>query len=119
MTFHGACQNPHPLRWVLANALGVEEGQIRVIAPDVGGGFGLKMHGHPEEPLICVLRRLTGRPVKWIEDRRETLLVGGREHVHRFKVAFTSDGRDHRAARPLRGERRRARRGAGLGHGAS
>jgi carbon-monoxide dehydrogenase large subunit len=92
-TFHGACQNPHPLRWVLANALGIEEGQLRVIAPHVGGGFGLKMHGHPEEPLTCVFARLTGRPVKWIEDRRETLLVGGREHMHRFKVGFTSDGR--------------------------
>jgi aerobic carbon-monoxide dehydrogenase large subunit len=91
-TFRGACQNPHPLRWVLANALGVEEGQVRVIAPHVGGGFGLKMHGHPEEPLTCLFAKLTGRPVKWIEDRRETLLVGGREHMHRFKVGFMSDG---------------------------
>ena len=99
-TFHGACQNPHPLRWVLANALGVAESQVRVIAPTVGGAFGLKMHGHPEEPLTCVFSRLTGRPVKWIEDRSETLLVGGREHMHRFKVGFDADGtitafRDH------------------------
>jgi carbon-monoxide dehydrogenase large subunit len=58
------------------------------------------MHGHPEEPLTCVFARLTRRPVKWIEDRRETLLIGGREHLHRFTVGFTSDGtitafRDH------------------------
>jgi carbon-monoxide dehydrogenase large subunit len=92
-TFHGACQNPHPLRWVLARALRVDEGRIRVIAPAVGGGFGLKMHGHPEEALVCLLSRLTGRPVKWIEDRSETLLIGGREHVHRFSVGFDGEGR--------------------------
>lgn len=92
-TFWGACQNPHPLRWVLAHALRVAETQVRVIAPTVGGGFGLKMHGHPEEALVCLLSRLTGRPVKWIEDRAETLIVGGREHVHRFSVGFEDDGR--------------------------
>ena len=85
---------------MLANALRVEEPQIRVIAPHVGGAFGLKMHGHPEEPLVCVLSRVVGRPVKWIEDRRESLLIGGREHVHRFAVGFNDDGtisalRDH------------------------
>jgi aerobic carbon-monoxide dehydrogenase large subunit len=100
LTFYGACQNPHPLRWVLANALQVEESDVHVIAPTVGGGFGLKMHGHPEEALVCVLSKIAGRPVKWIEDRSETLLIGGREHVHRFEVGFTDDGtitafRDH------------------------
>jgi len=98
--FYGASQNPHPLRWVLANALRVDESQIRVIAPHVGGGFGLKMHGHPEEPLVCHLSRQLGRPVRWIEDRRETLLIGAREHVHHWAVAFNDDGmivgfRDH------------------------
>jgi carbon-monoxide dehydrogenase large subunit len=92
-TFYGACQNPHPLRWVLSKALRVEEGQVHVIAPTVGGAFGLKMHGHPEESLVCLLARLVGRPVKWIEDRSETLIIGGREHVHRFEVAFEDDGR--------------------------
>lgn len=91
-TFYGAAQNPHPLRWVLSSALRVDESQVRVIAPHVGGGFGLKMHGHPEEPLVCVLSRALGRPVKWIEDRRETLLIGAREHVHRFAIAFNDDG---------------------------
>lgn len=92
-TFHGACQNPHPLRWVLSKALRTDESRIRVIAPTVGGGFGLKMHGHPEEALCCLLSRLTDRRVKWIEEREETLLVGGREHVHRFSVGFEDDGR--------------------------
>lgn len=92
-TFYGACQNPHPLRWVLAHTLRVTENEVRVIAPTVGGAFGLKMHGHPEEPLTCVLSRLSGKPVKWIEDRTETMLVGAREQMHRFKVAFTSTGK--------------------------
>ncbi len=92
-TFYGASQNPHPLRWVLAHALRVEESQIRVIAPHVGGAFGLKMHGHPEEPLVCHLSRRLRRPVRWIEDRRETLLIGAREHVHHWAVAFNDDGK--------------------------
>lgn len=91
-TFYGASQNPHPLRWVLAQTLRVNEGEVRVIAPTVGGAFGLKMHGHPEEPLVCLLSRLSGRPVKWIEDRSETLQVGAREQTHRFRVGFESDG---------------------------
>jgi aerobic carbon-monoxide dehydrogenase large subunit len=99
-TFYGASQNPHPLRWVLAHALRVRESQVRVIAPHVGGGFGLKMHGHPEEVLVCALSRVLQTPVKWIEDRRETLLIGAREHVHRWAIAFDDDGmflgfRDH------------------------
>lgn len=93
LTFWGSSQNPHPMRWVLAQALRLDEDQVRVVAPDIGGGFGLKMHGHPEEALICVLSRLVpGRPVKWIEDRSESLLIGARQHRHRFAVAFNDDG---------------------------
>ncbi len=93
LTFYGACQNPHPLRWVLSHALGLPEGKIRIVAPHVGGGFGLKMHGHPEEALVCMLSRMLERPVRWIEDRRETFLIGGREQTHTFKVAFDDEGR--------------------------
>ena len=92
-TFYCNAQNPHPLRWVMSTALRVSESQIRVIAGNVGGGFGLKMPGHPEEILTCVLSRLLGRPVKWIEDRDEALLLGAREHMHRFKVGFDKDGK--------------------------
>ncbi len=91
-TFYGSVQNPHPLRWVLAQALRVSESDVRVIAPTVGGAFGLKMHGHPEESLVCLLSKMAGRPVKWIEDRSETLLVGAREQHHHFSVGFTADG---------------------------
>ena len=93
-TFYGAAQNPHPMRWVMSATLGVDEHQIRVIAPNVGGGFGLKMPGHAEESLVLVMSRLIGgKPVKWIEERNEALLLGAREHVHRFKVGATKDGK--------------------------
>lgn len=92
MTLYGSVQNPHPLRTVLAEALGMPENQLRIIAPHVGGAFGSKMHGHPEEPLLCILAKLTGVPVKWIESRREHMLIGGRQQTHRFEAAFNSDG---------------------------
>ena len=92
LTYHGSAQNPHPFRWVLSRALRLEEEQVRIIAPSVGGGFGLKMHGHPEEPLVALASMLLGRPVKWIETREETLTIGAREHVHRFEIAFSDDG---------------------------
>ena len=93
LTLHATAQNPHPLRNVLASALRMAENRIRIIVPNLGGGFGLKMHGHPEEPLICFLAMQTGHPVKWVEDRAECLLIGGREQLHEFEVAFNNDGR--------------------------
>jgi carbon-monoxide dehydrogenase large subunit len=97
---HATSQNPHQLRWMLARSLRVDEQKIRVIVPALGGGFGLKLCGHPEETLVCVLSRVAQRPVKWIEDRSECLLIGAREQAHRFTVGFESDGtilalRDH------------------------
>ena len=92
LTVHGTFQNPHVARGVLAGALGLPETGVRVIAPTIGGGFGMKMHGHPEETLVCVLSRVAGRPVKWFETRQEALHIGGREQTHRFRVAFDDDG---------------------------
>jgi carbon-monoxide dehydrogenase large subunit len=92
LTFHGSSQNPHPLRSNLATALGVPETKIRVVAARLGGGFGHKFHGYPEEPLVCVLSKLTGRPVQWLETRADSMLVGAREMVHRIEVAFEADG---------------------------
>ncbi len=93
LTLYATAQNPHPLRNVLSSALRMPENRIRIIVPNLGGAFGLKMHGHPEEPLICLLAMLTLRPVKWVEDRAECLLIGGREQLHHFEVAFNNDGR--------------------------
>lgn len=92
LTVHGTFQNPHIVRGVLAGALGLPETAVRVVAPTIGGGFGMKMHGHPEETLVCVLSKLVSRPVKWSETREESLVIGGREQTHRFKVAFDGEG---------------------------
>ncbi len=90
---YATSQHPHQLRWQISKALRVEEHQVRIVVPSLGGGFGLKLAGHPEETLVCLASRLVGRPVKWIEDRSECLLIGAREQVHRFSVGFQSDGR--------------------------
>jgi len=93
LTLYATTQNPHQLRHQLAGALGRPEHRIRVIAPPLGGAFGLKMIGHPEESLVCLLALLTGRPVKWVEDREECLIITGREQTHHVEVACAADGR--------------------------
>jgi len=93
LTFYATSQKPHPLRWVLSQTLAIPETQIRIVVPDLGGAFGLKIHSHPEETLVCLLSRQLDRPVKWIEDRAECLLVSGREQTHAFAIGFDSDGR--------------------------
>jgi carbon-monoxide dehydrogenase large subunit len=87
-------QSPHMLRAALAEALGVAESAVRVLCPSVGGGFGPKMHAYPEDVAVCLLARRLGRPVKWIEDRRENLLSSAqaREHVNHIEVAARRDG---------------------------
>ncbi len=93
MTAYGTFQNPHIVRGVLATALRLRQTEVRVVAPAIGGAFGLKMHGHPEELLVCVLSRELGAPVKWADSRAECLQVGAREQTHRFRVGFDDDGR--------------------------
>jgi carbon-monoxide dehydrogenase large subunit len=74
--------------------LGLPEHRIRVIVPDVGGGFGNKDHPYPEEMLVGLLAMQTRRPVKWVEDRREHLVstVHAREQVQRVELAAKRDG---------------------------
>jgi carbon-monoxide dehydrogenase large subunit len=93
LTFWGTANNPHPLRAELSQALGVPESKIRVIAPRAGGSFGLKMHGHPEEVLVCILARRLGRPVRWTEDRAHCMLIGAREHTITYQAGFDPAGR--------------------------
>jgi aerobic carbon-monoxide dehydrogenase large subunit len=92
ITLYATSQNPHPLRNVLAQALRMPENLIRIVAPAIGGAFGMKMHGHPEEALVCLLTKRTGRPVKWVEDREECLLIGAREQSHEVELAVTKSG---------------------------
>jgi carbon-monoxide dehydrogenase large subunit len=87
-------QIPHLVRTLLSGALSMPEHRIQVIAPDVGGGFGCKIQLYPEELLVPYLARQLGRPVKWIERRREhfTSTIHGRGLVEYFDAAVKNDG---------------------------
>ena len=95
LTFWQSTQGVHKTRSLLAEALDVPEHAIRVIAPDVGGGFGVKFGLYDEELLTAFAARHVGRPVKWIETRSESLLATnhGRGQVHEAELAVDRDGR--------------------------
>lgn len=95
LTMWSSTQVPHHVRDGLADALGLRYERVRVIAPDVGGGFGPKDHVYPDEVLTCLAAMRLGVPVKWVEDRREhfTATVQAREQIHRARLAFRDDGR--------------------------
>ncbi|HLH26762.1 MAG TPA: xanthine dehydrogenase family protein molybdopterin-binding subunit [Chloroflexota bacterium] len=89
-----ATQAAHVERSVLAERLGFPEHRLRVIAPHVGGAFGSKLHVYPEEVLVALFALRTGRPVRWIEDRREHLLatIHAREQRIDLELAARRDG---------------------------
>ena len=95
LTVWSSTQIPHLLRTYLAEELQWPENAIRVIAPEVGGGFGVKGHVFAEEVLVAWLAIRTRRPVKWIEDRREHLIasIHAREHVHTLEAYVAADGK--------------------------
>jgi carbon-monoxide dehydrogenase large subunit len=94
VTIWSATQVPHILRFALQLVLGIPESKIRVIAPDVGGGFGSKLNVYAEEALAIALARRLGRPVKWTEERSENSMatIHGRDVVHELTFAATKDG---------------------------
>jgi len=87
-------QNPHVHRLFLSAILGIPENRLRVIAPDVGGGFGSKIPVYPLEAIVARLAMDLGRPVKYVETRRDNFLdtIHGRDHIEDVEVAFKSDG---------------------------
>lgn len=95
LVVYSACQMPHIIRTGLSECLGLDHGQIRVVAPDVGGGFGYKGILLPEEVALCWLAMRRGHPVRWIEDRREHLTASAncREHHYRITGYADRDGR--------------------------
>jgi aerobic carbon-monoxide dehydrogenase large subunit len=95
LTVWDGTQMPHRAKAVLVAALGLAEHQVRVIAPDVGGGFGPKAVFHPEELALPAAAMLLGRPVKWIEDRAENFVATAaeRNQVWDVEAAFAADGR--------------------------
>ena len=93
LTVWDSTQHPHEVREHLAHLLGRAESSIRVVAPDVGGGFGEKASFFPEEVLIPYLSILLGRPIKWIENRQENMTAfHGRGHSVKLEAAVKSDG---------------------------
>ncbi|WP_179137842.1 xanthine dehydrogenase family protein molybdopterin-binding subunit [Candidatus Entotheonella palauensis] len=95
LTIWNATQFPHFVQRALVSVLGWPAHRIRVVAPDVGGGFGVKASSYPEDILIPLAAMLLGRPVKWIEDRREHFMasIHSREQVHDIEIAAMRDGR--------------------------
>jgi carbon-monoxide dehydrogenase large subunit len=89
-----ATQVPHILKTMAALTLGIPEHKLRVIAPDVGGGFGGKIAVHPEEGLALLIAQKLGKPVKWTETRSETMLTShhGRDQIQDITITARRDG---------------------------
>ena len=94
ITVWSATQVPHILRVMSALTLGIPEHKLRVIAPDVGGGFGGKIGVLPEEMMSLIVARKLGKPVKWNESRSETMLAAhhGRDQIQDITVSANADG---------------------------
>jgi carbon-monoxide dehydrogenase large subunit len=95
LTAHVSTQVPHLVRMQLAQSLRLDEGDVRVVTGDVGGGFGLKLGVYPEDVLACLHAIELRAPVKWTEDRIEHFraTTHGREAVHEFRIGADADGR--------------------------
>lgn len=95
LTIWASTQVVHWVRREVASLLGIPQARVRCVAPDVGGGFGVKGHVYPEDLIVSYLARALGRPVRWIEDRREHFLsaIHSRDQIHDVEVAFDDAGR--------------------------
>ena len=95
LTVWNSTQLAHEARYFIMKLLGLDENRIRVVTPDVGGGFGAKFIFYPEEVAISAASLLLRRPVKWIEDRREHFMasIQEREQYWDVEVGFDDDGR--------------------------
>ena len=89
-----ATQIPHIAKTTLAMTTGISESRLRIVAPDVGGGFGSKLNVYAEESLALVLANKLGRPIKWTEERSENYLatIHGRDHITEMEIAAQADG---------------------------
>ena len=94
-TLYSASQNPHGFRMEMSHVFHVAENRIRVVAPDVGGGFGLKGNPFPDDALVLWASRRIRRPVKWVASRSESMLTDhcGRETVYYGELALDENGK--------------------------
>ncbi|HST26016.1 MAG TPA: molybdopterin cofactor-binding domain-containing protein [Gaiellaceae bacterium] len=95
VTITTSTQGPHIMRTAYTLVLGVPEAKIRVIAPDVGGGFGSKLDVYAEDVIVIAIARKLGRPVKWTEERSEGNLatIHGRDVIQEIELAATAEGK--------------------------
>jgi len=95
LELHGATKRPHPNRDMLARMLGRSPTTVHLYECHIGGGFGVRGEIYPEDVLVCAAALKLGRPVKWIEDRRENLMAcnHSREQRHRVRAAVDAEGR--------------------------
>ncbi|MCC6226550.1 MAG: xanthine dehydrogenase family protein molybdopterin-binding subunit [Microthrixaceae bacterium] len=95
LTMWLSTQAAHAAHGALAGALGLDRSSVRIVAPDVGGGFGAKISTYPEEILVGWLARRVQRPVRWVETRSESMLAlgHGRDQHHTFTIGGSRDGR--------------------------
>ena len=95
LTLWSGTQVPHLVRHLLASILELPENRLRVVAPDVGGGFGVKTILYPEDVCLCLLARRLGRPVKWVERRAESFhgSAHARDHAYVVRAGFDEEGR--------------------------
>ena len=94
LTLYSSTQVPHHIRSYVAEQLGIAEGSIRVIAPDVGGGFGYKGKHYPEETIVAWTARRLRQPVKWVASRSESFVSDnqGRDHLTHAELALDDEG---------------------------
>jgi carbon-monoxide dehydrogenase large subunit len=94
LTVHQSHQSPHQMQDIYSRHLGIDEHRVRVIAPDVGGGFGLKINTHGDEIAIAAISRIMGRPIKFTADRLESFTadIHSRDHRATARLAVSRDG---------------------------
>jgi carbon-monoxide dehydrogenase large subunit len=94
LTLYVTSQNPHIVRFLLSLDTGTPEHKIRVVAPEVGGGFGSKIPHYPEDAMVVFAAKALGRPVKWTETRNENFqaTIHGRDHLQDVELAASKDG---------------------------
>ena len=94
LTLWTSTQIPHLVRTLLPGMIGVPENKMRIVAPEVGGGFGSKLNLYAEEAIVSHLAQRLGAPVKWIESRREnaSATIHGRDQIGEYEVAVKKDG---------------------------
>ena len=95
LTMWNTTQNPHIVRFLMSLVAGIPEDRLRVIAPEVGGGFGSKIAVYPADFITVFCSKKLGVPVKWVETRSENYqaTTHGRDHVQEIELAATSDGK--------------------------